>query len=417
MKQLTCEMCGSTDLMKDGGVFVCQSCGCKYSIEEAKKMMVEGTVKVAGTVKVDRSDQIKNYLSIAKKAYDADNQKEAEEYCNRILEVDDKNYEAWLLKGKAAGWQSTIANLRIGEAINCFSNAVENAPENKSEGVKKTVSEETTKLCLALMRLCCGNFGKTGYKEQATTILSCLVEVKRSALALLIKCGTSTDDINAQLATMINNSAMDAWNDHIGPDFWGEDHPMKYSWEKYIERGDCVLILLEIAIGLDDGDVEADVVRYKNLIGVQDKLINSWSWTLSSGSWVHDYTLTPAAKQGRTDKIMEWHEAIKKIDPTYTIPERPAPQSGGCYVATAVYGSYDCPQVWTLRRYRDYTLAETRRGRAFIKAYYAISPTLVRWFGDTHWFKAMWRGKLDRMVKNLQAEGVESTPYNDRVWK
>ncbi|NLX93020.1 MAG: hypothetical protein GXZ02_03995, partial [Clostridiales bacterium] len=40
--------------------------------------------------------------------------------------------------------------------------------------------------------------------------------------------------------------------------------------------------------------------------------------------------------------------------------------TGGCYVATAVYGSYDCPQVWTLRRYRDYTLAETWYGRAFI---------------------------------------------------
>ena len=38
MKQLTCEMCGSTDLLKQDGVFVCQSCGCKYSVEEAKKM-------------------------------------------------------------------------------------------------------------------------------------------------------------------------------------------------------------------------------------------------------------------------------------------------------------------------------------------------------------------------------------------
>ena len=46
MKQLTCEMCGSTDLMKQDGVFVCQSCGTKYSVEEAKKMMVEGTVQV-----------------------------------------------------------------------------------------------------------------------------------------------------------------------------------------------------------------------------------------------------------------------------------------------------------------------------------------------------------------------------------
>ena len=90
--------------------------------------------------------------------------------------------------------------------------------------------------------------------------------------------------------------------------------------------------------------------------------------------------------------------------------------SGGCYVATCVYGSYDCPQVWTLRRYRDCTLAETWYGRAFIKTYYAISPTIVKWFGDTEWFKKMWQGKLDRMVAKLQANGVESTPYEDKNW-
>ena len=31
----------------------------------------------------------------------------------------------------------------------------------------------------------------------------------------------------------------------------------------------------------------------------------------------------------------------------------------GCYVATSVYGSYDCPEVWTLRRFRDEVLADT----------------------------------------------------------
>ena len=88
----------------------------------------------------------------------------------------------------------------------------------------------------------------------------------------------------------------------------------------------------------------------------------------------------------------------------------------GCYVATAVYGSYDCPEVWTLRRFRDYTLAKTWYGRAFIKTYYAISPTLVKWFGHTEWFKKMWKGKLDRMVYDLQAKGFDSTPYEDKKW-
>ncbi len=90
--------------------------------------------------------------------------------------------------------------------------------------------------------------------------------------------------------------------------------------------------------------------------------------------------------------------------------------SGGCYVATAIYGSYDCPQVWTLRRYRDYTLAKTWYGRMFIYIYYAISPTIVKWFGDTEWFKAMWRPKLDRMVASLNLKGIEDTHYEDKNW-
>ena len=91
-------------------------------------------------------------------------------------------------------------------------------------------------------------------------------------------------------------------------------------------------------------------------------------------------------------------------------------RANGCYIATCVYGSYDCPQVWTLRRFRDNTLGTTWYGRAFIRTYYAISPTLVKWFGKTAWFKKLWKGKLDRMIAKLQAKGIESTPYDDKNW-
>lgn len=90
--------------------------------------------------------------------------------------------------------------------------------------------------------------------------------------------------------------------------------------------------------------------------------------------------------------------------------------TGGCYIATAVYGSYDCPQVWTLRRYRDDVLAQTWLGRSFIRTYYVISPTLVKWFGNTNWFTRFWRKKLNRFVSKLNAKGVEETPYEDIIW-
>lgn len=86
---------------------------------------------------------------------------------------------------------------------------------------------------------------------------------------------------------------------------------------------------------------------------------------------------------------------------------------GGCYVATAVYGSYDCPEVWTLRRFRDDVLKSSWYGRLFIKCYYAISPTIVRWFGNSRSFNVFWRGRLDKMVRNLQEQGISSDKYYD----
>lgn len=91
-------------------------------------------------------------------------------------------------------------------------------------------------------------------------------------------------------------------------------------------------------------------------------------------------------------------------------------QSGGCYIATSIYGSYDCPQVWTLRRYRDERLATTWQGRLFIHVYYAISPTIVKWFGKTKWFIRIWKDILDKKVTLLQSEGLASTPYIDKNW-
>ena len=90
------------------------------------------------------------------------------------------------------------------------------------------------------------------------------------------------------------------------------------------------------------------------------------------------------------------------------------PAKSGCYVATCVYGSYDCPEVWTLRRYRDTTLAASWYGRLFIKIYYAISPTLVRLFGKQKWFHRLFKTKLDKMVSKLNTKGFENTPYYDQ---
>ncbi len=88
MKPLTCEMCGGRDLLKQDGVFVCQFCGTKYSVEEAKKMMIEGTVKI------DNSDKTQNYFELARTAKNENDSLTAAKYYGLVLEEVPNSWEA-----------------------------------------------------------------------------------------------------------------------------------------------------------------------------------------------------------------------------------------------------------------------------------------------------------------------------------
>lgn len=51
---------------------------------------------------------------------------------------------------------------------------------------------------------------------------------------------------------------------------------------------------------------------------------------------------------------------------------------GFCFIATAVYGDYDHPNVRRLRTYRDTVLARSPAGKQFIAWYYKNGPKMVR---------------------------------------
>ena len=88
--------------------------------------------------------------------------------------------------------------------------------------------------------------------------------------------------------------------------------------------------------------------------------------------------------------------------------------SDGCYIATAVYGSYDCPEVWTLRRFRDEVLRASVLGRLFIRGYYAVSPGLARHLGSKQLFQKPVKMALDSFVSHLRKAGFRDTPYHGR---
>jgi hypothetical protein len=69
---------------------------------------------------------------------------------------------------------------------------------------------------------------------------------------------------------------------------------------------------------------------------------------------------------------------IVKAEIVKTEEAKPGKSKEGCFVATAVYGSPEAPEVRLLRRFRDRVLMQSQFGRILVENYYCISPQIVR---------------------------------------
>ena len=257
MKKIVCELCGESDFIKEGEFFVCQVCGAKYTVAEARKLFVDvdaagstgtsspKTSTTSQTAKAsaaqeehdeeefanedpvlapkavpttirkvvvqqktpsndlsavkrivsnvssaqpqrvvvkkpvvkrvvvkkstaaaqeevvqepvkpvtpvqkpvapeipkmvgEKAQMIQNLFILAQTAYDSENYVDAEQYANRIIEIDATNCDAWLMKGNCAG-KNQIGNFRLVESINCWNTCLSNSSKEEYEDYAFTV--------------------------------------------------------------------------------------------------------------------------------------------------------------------------------------------------------------------------------------------------------------------------------------
>lgn len=60
-------------------------------------------------------------------------------------------------------------------------------------------------------------------------------------------------------------------------------------------------------------------------------------------------------------------------------PRHRVSASRGCFIATAVYGSYESQEVKVLRLLRDEYILNMPLGTSFVKLYYVVSPPISQW--------------------------------------
>lgn len=125
----------------------------------------------------------------------------------------------------------------------------------------------------------------------------------------------------------------------------------------------------------------------------------------------HVRTSTNKSVQALTNKSVQMSDAKPVQTSTnkhvQASTNEPAKKEG-CYIATAVYGSYDAPEVMTLRCFRDNTLKKSYFGRLFIRVYYTLSPPIAKKLKNAHKINGFVRRILDRWVNKLNEKSANT---------
>jgi len=158
MKQLVCEACGSKELIKQDGVFVCQSCDTKYSVEEATKM----------TTGIDTSASLEKALKNARRAMERKDYEQAEKFYGIVLMEEPENWEAT--------FYSTYAKA-MGKSISEAANLVTNSIKTVLKDLKKlddAVQQEKaiTQISVDLVELCEAGYNSAIGDYNSTSVYS-----------------------------------------------------------------------------------------------------------------------------------------------------------------------------------------------------------------------------------------------------
>lgn len=375
-----CTQCGANievDDTKEAGI--CKYCGTAFVTEKAinnyntyittNNNFAGANINVVGA-------NIDNLVVLAQNAQDIGNYEEAKEYYSRILEIQPMNSDALLGKGISSLYSSKMSDLKTDELIGYAKKAIQS--KRKEEGITDEKIFEF--------------IAKTAGELYAAAIM--VYQISMKDYDDNWKYQSSAPDLWDRLEKAINiflfvNALTE--NENVNKI---ENASLQYKESMKFVCICCVEMCKQ-------RQYVTGIINPGQLFEAEQK---------------SEIKLNQQLHQKYLDLYDTMYQKIKEIEPDYKPKEdiNRNKEINGCYIATCVYGSYNCPQVWTLRRFRDYTLDETWYGRLFIKCYYAISPTLVERFGDTKWFKRFWKSKLDKMVSNLNRNGVENTPYRDR---
>lgn len=126
MIEIKCKNCNGNDLVLRGGFYVCQNCGSKYVPETTDNLPNMDKLRKKMLKKFDKGDYY-----------------EARELSDKILEVDDSDAMAWVIRGGCA-LASGLDSYTTGVVVKSFENAIGCVTDEDAYEVQHFIKMQTS---------------------------------------------------------------------------------------------------------------------------------------------------------------------------------------------------------------------------------------------------------------------------------
>jgi tetratricopeptide (TPR) repeat protein len=268
-------------------------------------------------------------LELAMIAFEGENFSDAYEKFSKVIENDLNNKDGWIFKGLCASYLASPGAKGFKESLICLKKAEEiGLEENEKTIISKHIISSSKVYVEKIFKLLKEAQVQSESKPMATGELYSVRDIR-----LLVE----------RMSALIDN------------------------WDNF-----------KIAI-----DFSKESLRYSNNVSTAKDVLG-----------IIDIIHGKSTEKNSSPKYLPELEAIRKeivsiissFEPNYTPPPVKS-SSDGCFIATAIYGDYDAPEVMELRKFRDNILKKSWFGRSLIKIYYSKSPALAEKAKNKKWLK------------------------------
>ncbi len=345
-----CTQCGAeikVDSSKEAGI--CEHCGTPFITEKIiNKTYVTNNFHGA-TVNIINGDA-RNFLKLAETYLKSNSGEEAYNYASKALELEPNITDAWIIKMYAISLCGKISDLKTKEIISCGKNAI-----------------NTT--------------------HNITEVFSAYLEIASKWLDVAChKIGDMT-----QLKLMAANGGTDLQM------FASNDNEFREQIYRYADG--ALKLKLEVPVEI----IEDNANIQKTIIALANQYVEFCRMDIKRCSLygVHMVNSDISTRKDYLQKMQIGLPDNLQIK-TEIYDDSNKHSDGKCYIATAVYGSYDYPAVCVLRRFRDEQLSTNILGKMFVRLYYTTSPCLIKCLGRNKTFLHICKKILDQLVLRIK---------------